>query len=305
MTGASRSSPRRRATHDRGAAWSGDAGPVARVDVSVDGGRSWTAAALARDQRTDFGWRLWELPVDAAARRPTTPSWLGRAMRPATPSPSSRNGIPRAICGTSFHASAVRVGLKARRRGISDEVRQPSPPPALKSSCLACHDEDVIQQQRLTRAQWDAEINKMDGLGREGVRPGPQRAARLLCLALRSSQSLIRPGAAAADDRLHHRRLEVVANLAACGEPDDLRHEQTDDVLGRIDEEVGVERAAPPEAALRQIRIARRRDCRRPARSGRSPRRRAGPAAYPARRRCSSHRRSACSTDACHRAVRD
>ena len=44
----------------RGAAWSGDAGPVTAVDVSVDGGRSWKPAALRRDQRTQFGWRLWE-----------------------------------------------------------------------------------------------------------------------------------------------------------------------------------------------------------------------------------------------------
>ena len=30
-----------------------------------------------------------------------------------------------------------------------------------------CHDDDVIRQQRLTRAQWDREINKMTGWGAE------------------------------------------------------------------------------------------------------------------------------------------
>src|SRR5579884_1533778 len=44
----------------RGAAWSGDAGPVTAVDVSVDGGRSWKAADLRSDQKTQFGWRQWE-----------------------------------------------------------------------------------------------------------------------------------------------------------------------------------------------------------------------------------------------------
>src|SRR5688500_2828869 len=44
----------------RGAAWSGDAGPVDSVEVSVDGGRSWRPGSMRRDQRTEFGWRLWE-----------------------------------------------------------------------------------------------------------------------------------------------------------------------------------------------------------------------------------------------------
>src|SRR5258708_18564613 len=43
-----------------GVAWSGDAGPITAVDVSIDGGRSWHAAKLGREQ-SQFGWRLWEL----------------------------------------------------------------------------------------------------------------------------------------------------------------------------------------------------------------------------------------------------
>ena len=46
----------------RGVAWSGDSGPITSVDVSVDGGRIWKAAALRADQKTRFGWRQWEFP---------------------------------------------------------------------------------------------------------------------------------------------------------------------------------------------------------------------------------------------------
>jgi hypothetical protein len=34
-------------------------------------------------------------------------------------------------------------------------------PDNYKQSCLSCHEMDVIEQQRLTREQWDREIDKM------------------------------------------------------------------------------------------------------------------------------------------------
>jgi len=41
----------------------------------------------------------------------------------------------------------------------------PPPPPDVFRNCLGCHNDDVIRQQRLTRPQWSAEINKMAGWG--------------------------------------------------------------------------------------------------------------------------------------------
>jgi Mo-co oxidoreductase dimerisation domain len=40
-----------------GAAWCGDA-EIAAVDLSFDGGRSWTPTRLA-DERARFAWRMW------------------------------------------------------------------------------------------------------------------------------------------------------------------------------------------------------------------------------------------------------
>ena len=43
----------------RGVAWGGDAGPIASVDVSINGGRTWRPAQLGRE-KSQFGWRQWE-----------------------------------------------------------------------------------------------------------------------------------------------------------------------------------------------------------------------------------------------------
>jgi hypothetical protein len=50
-----------------------------------------------------------------------------------------------------------------------------NPPPSFKAACLACHEEDMIRQQRLTPAQWDRELNKMTGWGAK-VNPGDRDA---------------------------------------------------------------------------------------------------------------------------------
>ena len=150
----------------RGAAWSGDAGPVTAVDVSVDAGRTWRAATMRRDQRTEFGWRLWEFqwtpPRDAyytvLARARDAAGSMQPLAQEWNPSGYLWNVVPRVgiNVGTSV-ATMTRVG--------SQESGGVPPPPALKTTCLACHTDDVIAQQRLTRTQWDAEINKMAGWG--------------------------------------------------------------------------------------------------------------------------------------------
>jgi len=50
--------------------------------------------------------------------------------------------------------------------GVPGGVPGPTQLPAnLQSSCIGCHGQDVIQQQHLTRAQWDREITKMTNWG--------------------------------------------------------------------------------------------------------------------------------------------
>ena len=51
------------------------------------------------------------------------------------------------------------------------------PPAAYQQACTVCHGEDIVRQQRLTRAQWDAEITKMIGWG---AKVGPSERQTLL-----------------------------------------------------------------------------------------------------------------------------
>ena len=150
----------------RGVAWSGDAGPVTAVEVSVDGGRTWKPATLLRDQRTRFGWRQWAYTWTPP--REAYDTILTRARDAAgntqpfdqewNPSGYGWNVIPRV--GVNVVAE-----LSDMPRRVQPGAASVAQPDAFKNACLACHDEDVIRQQHLTRAQWDGEINKMIGWG--------------------------------------------------------------------------------------------------------------------------------------------
>lgn len=151
----------------RGVAWSGDAGPVTAVEVSVDNGRTWKSADLRAGQRTQFGWRQWEYrwtPPETAyytilARARDTAGNTQPFDQEWNPSGYSWNVIPR-------------VGLDVVKEPAAKPQPAPhtaatstNPPAGFRQSCGVCHDEDMISQQRLTRAQWDREITKMSGWG--------------------------------------------------------------------------------------------------------------------------------------------
>jgi cytochrome c5 len=56
--------------------------------------------------------------------------------------------------------SAVKT-ISAAAPAPAPAAANPTPSAQFKATCHACHEEDIIQQQRLTRAQWGREIDKM------------------------------------------------------------------------------------------------------------------------------------------------
>jgi hypothetical protein len=150
-----------------GAAWS-HAAPVVAVEVSPDAGRTWKPATLGAD-RAPFAWRLWEFPwtppgeafytILVRARnalgetQPLEPEW--------NPSGYSHN----AVQAVRLHVTATPLSPAA-----SPAPGQIVRPATLEQSCLTCHTLEPIEQQRLTRAQWEREVEKMQRWGAK-VRP--------------------------------------------------------------------------------------------------------------------------------------
>lgn len=152
-----------------GAAWSGES-PVAAVDVSTDRGRTWQPAKIT-SPKTPFGMVTWEFAW-------TPPSHYHVVMARARDAkgrtqPLNGEWNPSGYQWNVVHAVEVDPAGAAAA----------APPPTIaapghyRTSCLVCHEENVIAQQRLSRSQWDAEIGKME---RWGAAVKPENRSELI-----------------------------------------------------------------------------------------------------------------------------
>lgn len=156
------SSVRPGAVRIQGAAWS-NASPVTKVEVSTDGGQSWKSAKLL-GQQTKYGWRLFESDWKADEGKHTLISRATNSVGKTQPMGQEWNPS-----GYLWNVAQEHVVTVSTRAPESEEnpVATSVYPDGYKSACLGCHDESMMRQQRLTRAQWDRELNKMAGWGAE------------------------------------------------------------------------------------------------------------------------------------------
>jgi DMSO/TMAO reductase YedYZ molybdopterin-dependent catalytic subunit len=147
----------------QGAAWS-NSSPVGKVDVSTDGGKSWRAAKLS-GQKTKYGWRLWQCDWKAEEGRHEL---IARATNEAGQTqPLSEEWNPSGYLWNVAQVQTIMISTHAPAKTESAEPQTTLPPDSYKAACLACHDDHMMKQQRLTRAQWDRELGKMTGWGAE------------------------------------------------------------------------------------------------------------------------------------------
>jgi sulfite oxidase len=157
----------------QGVAWSNSA-PVTKVDVSVDGGSSWKPAKLT-GKGTKYGFRLWTWAWQAEAGPHIL---ISRATNTAGQvQPLQEEWNPNGYLWNVAQPRSVLVSAVRPPDPAVPEASYQDPPEDYKTACFGCHDEHMMFQQHLTRAQWDREVTKMSGWGAE-VNPA-HRAALL------------------------------------------------------------------------------------------------------------------------------
>jgi DMSO/TMAO reductase YedYZ molybdopterin-dependent catalytic subunit len=143
-----------------GFAWAGEAA-IGRVEVSVDGGATWADAQLVGES-APYTWRRFELRATLPAGGPQV--ILSRATDASgRTQPQAAQWNPNGYLWNQW--DAVRVGT-----GATPMASHPAPPPVgtagpgpytLNHSCTSCHGLDLVEQQRLDRAGWERELDKM------------------------------------------------------------------------------------------------------------------------------------------------
>jgi DMSO/TMAO reductase YedYZ molybdopterin-dependent catalytic subunit len=142
----------------RGAAWSES--PVTQVEVSTDRGRTWLPATLGKEQ-SRYAWRLWEMSW--TPKQPGHYLLMARARDASGASqPLEPEWNPSGYGWNVIQRVPVIVGEKpVQASGRAAERSAATPPASYRTTCLTCHENDVVEQQRLTRTQWEREIDKM------------------------------------------------------------------------------------------------------------------------------------------------
>ena len=145
----------------QGVAWS-NASPVAKVEISADGGKTWSHADLP-GKPTKYGFRKFAYTWSAAEGQYTL---MSRATNEAGQSqPLEPEWNPNGYLYNAAQPRAITIS-KIRPASIAPLEAPTQPVPnGYKAACLVCHDEHMMRQQRLTRAQWDREVTKMTGWG--------------------------------------------------------------------------------------------------------------------------------------------
>jgi hypothetical protein len=140
---------------------------VTKVEVSTDGGSTWKLAKL-QGKPEKYGFRVWRYDWRAAAG---SYQLMSRATNAAGKSqPLQEDWNPSGYLWNVSQKMPLEISANAPAQPAIAAAEPRTHPDGYQAACFGCHDEHMMTQQRLTKAQWDKEIGKMTGWG-AGVKP--------------------------------------------------------------------------------------------------------------------------------------
>jgi len=145
----------------QGVAWS-NGSAIAKVELSDDAGKTWRTAKLT-GSATKYGFRPWSYGWKATEGQHTLISRATDAAGRTQPMQEEWN--PSGYLWNVAQPKSVLISAQAPTAAAASNAAGVSVPEAYKAACMSCHDDHMMRQQRLTRAQWEKEIDKMTGWG--------------------------------------------------------------------------------------------------------------------------------------------
>ncbi len=144
-----------------GVAWSNGAA-ISKVEISDDAGKSWRLAKLT-GKETKYGFRKFSFAWDAPEGKHTL---VAKATDSAgRVQPMQEDWNPSGYLWNVAQGRDVVVSVKRPPAADAVPASSATPPDAYKAACIGCHDDHMMRQQRMTRAQWEKEMDKMTGWG--------------------------------------------------------------------------------------------------------------------------------------------
>jgi sulfite oxidase len=145
----------------QGVAWS-NTSPVAKVEISADAGKTWSRASFT-GKPTKYGFRKFGYTWKVAEGQYTL---MSRATNESGQSqPLEPEWNPNGYLYNAAQPRAVTISRIRPASTTAPEAETEPRPEGYKLGCFVCHDDHMMRQQRLTRAQWDREVTKMTGWG--------------------------------------------------------------------------------------------------------------------------------------------
>ena len=151
----------------RGVAWTGGDARVNAVDLTFNGGLTWVQPQPG-PFANQYAWRSWQYTYN-----PEVEGYLRIGVRATDGAGQSQPYVPSwnpsGYLWNVVHMIGVNVVKEVKPAeaapNAASAAKSSETPALYKTNCMGCHEEDVVKQQRLSRGQWEKEVEKMGRWG--------------------------------------------------------------------------------------------------------------------------------------------